>query len=252
MTTQSEVMKLRWQDPVFREAMRKKSKDNWDKGIIRVSRKGSKISEESKKKMSESRKKYFKNMDMDTYKKYHIGKKQSEETKQKHSIISKKMWSDKEWAEAMRNKLAIYGQTPESNKKRSIALQGRKKSPEHNKKVSESIKKWWSNPENRKRMTGDNAFYWKGGVTPLKKLIRHCSKYKEWRISIMERDNYTCQKCDKHGGWLEVDHYPKTFAEILYEYNIKTLEDALNCEELWNKNNGRTLCKKCHKKHQKK
>lgn len=31
----------------------------------------------------------------------------------------------------------------------------------------------------------------------------------------------------------------------------KTLEDAENCEELWNINNGRTLCKSCHIKRHK-
>jgi len=29
---------------------------------------------------------------------------------------------------------------------------------------------------------------------------------------------------------------------------INSLEEALNCEELWNVNNGRTLCRKCHNK----
>lgn len=35
---------------------------------------------------------------------------------------------------------------------------------------------------------------------------------------------------------------------MMGKYNIKSYEQALNCEELWNINNGRTLCKKCHKK----
>lgn len=35
--------------------------------------------------------------------------------------------------------------------------------------------------------------------------------------------------------------------KIQEENNIKTLEDAENCEELWNINNGRTLCRNCHR-----
>lgn len=31
------------------------------------------------------------------------------------------------------------------------------------------------------------------------------------------------------------------------EYNIKNYNEALLCEELWNINNGRTLCLPCHK-----
>ena len=32
------------------------------------------------------------------------------------------------------------------------------------------------------------------------------------------------------------------------QYTILNLEQALNCEEFWNINNGRVLCKECHKK----
>jgi hypothetical protein len=37
------------------------------------------------------------------------------------------------------------------------------------------------------------------------------------------------------------------FSEILKEYNVKTLDDAHKCKELWDINNGRTLCINCHK-----
>ena len=30
--------------------------------------------------------------------------------------------------------------------------------------------------------------------------------------------------------------------------NIKTLEEAIRCPELWDINNGRTLCNTCHNK----
>jgi len=29
---------------------------------------------------------------------------------------------------------------------------------------------------------------------------------------------------------------------------VSVLEQALNCDKLWDINNGRTLCRKCHKK----
>ena len=78
------------------------------------------------------------------------------------------------------------------------------------------------------------------------KIIRETFKYRQWRSDIFTRDNFTCILCGNKNIYLEVDHYPKRFIDILKENNIKTLEEALNCEELWNINNGRTLCNKCH------
>lgn len=78
--------------------------------------------------------------------------------------------------------------------------------------------------------------------------IRKCFEYRLWRSDVFHRDNYTCQFCkDKRGGNLEVDHI-KPFAVILKENNIVTFEEAVRCQELWSVNNGRTLCKSCHKK----
>lgn len=93
---------------------------------------------------------------------------------------------------------------------------------------------------------GKNNNRWKGGITTLNQQIRHCVEYKLWRSNIFEREDWTCKFCKKRGGWLEVDHYPKGFAEIMSEYKIDTYEKAQQCKELWNEENGRVLCKKCH------
>jgi 5-methylcytosine-specific restriction endonuclease McrA len=78
------------------------------------------------------------------------------------------------------------------------------------------------------------------------KLIRETFKYRQWRSDVFTRDNFTCQKCLEKGCYLEA-HHIKRFIDIIEEYNIKTLDEALNCEELWNINNGITLCNKCHR-----
>lgn len=89
---------------------------------------------------------------------------------------------------------------------------------------------------------------WKGGVTHIKYLIYISSKYQNWRKQIFTRDSYTCQECgDKTGGNLEA-HHIKSFSRILKENNIKTLDDAIACAELWSSDNGKTLCTDCHKK----
>jgi len=64
---------------------------------------------------------------------------------------------------------------------------------------------------------------------------------------IFQRDNWICQKCRKRGGITLHPHHKKSLATILEENNIKTLEGALNCKELWDVNNGITICRKCHK-----
>jgi hypothetical protein len=98
-----------------------------------------------------------------------------------------------------------------------------------------------------KAISGEKHYLWNGGKN-LKHRIRGCFKYRQWRSDIFTRDDFTCQICDKRGGYLEADHNPKLFSEIIKEYKITTLEQSLECEELWNINNGRTLCRKCHDK----
>lgn len=73
---------------------------------------------------------------------------------------------------------------------------------------------------------------WKGGITPINKLIRHSFQYRQWRTTIFERDDFTCQICGQKGGQLEADH-------------IKPF--SLFPELIFNIDNGRTLCKECHK-----
>lgn len=93
---------------------------------------------------------------------------------------------------------------------------------------------------------GEKAPNWKGGLTLFSKRIRNHFKMRQWRSDIFSRDDYTCQLCSTRGGYLEADHV-KWFSVILSENCIKTMEQAIKCEELWNLNNGRTLCRPCHK-----
>lgn len=97
----------------------------------------------------------------------------------------------------------------------------------------------------RKRVTlGLHNFY--RGITELKALLRQTTQYKQWRESIFIRDSFKCRFCGV-GGKLNADHI-KQFAIILVENNVKTLEDAINCLELWDMDNGQTLCIPCHKR----
>ncbi len=67
--------------------------------------------------------------------------------------------------------------------------------------------------------------------TPEQAAIRCSPEYQEWRRTVLERDNYTCQHCEKTGGRLVVHH-------------IKTFK--MNIELRMDPDNGVVLCNKCH------
>jgi len=117
---------------------------------------------------------------------------------------------------------------------------GKRMSEEIRKKMSES-KKGTVNL----KMRGENHPNWKGGTSELRKLIQALNLYREWRSSVFKRDDYTCQKCNKRGGRLHM-HHIKPFYKIIKDNNIKTVDDAKQCKELWDVNNGQTLCIACH------
>jgi len=93
---------------------------------------------------------------------------------------------------------------------------------------------------------GEKSHLWRGGATSLRLKIRGCFEYRQWRTSIFKRDNYQCVLCGGKGR-LNADHYKISFAKILIDFNVKSIDDAEKCNELWNTENGRTLCLSCHK-----
>jgi len=94
--------------------------------------------------------------------------------------------------------------------------------------------------------TGKLARAWKGGLTDLTRCIHSLDNYKKWRTKIFIRDNWTCQDCHSVGVYLE-PHHIKSLKEIIKNNNLKSSAGAIRCKELWNIDNGITLCKKCHK-----
>jgi hypothetical protein len=79
------------------------------------------------------------------------------------------------------------------------------------------------------------------------KRIRNCKPYKNWRNDVYKKDMYTCVLCKTIDGQMNIDHYPKTFMNIIKENKIDTLGKALECDTMWDVNNGRVLCLSCHK-----
>ena len=92
---------------------------------------------------------------------------------------------------------------------------------------------------------------WKGGITELSAQIKNLPTYSFWRIEIFRRDNFTCQKChtrrEQETPIIIQAHHLNPLSQIIKDFNILTIEDALSCHELWDIENGQTLCKECHK-----
>lgn len=131
-----------------------------------------------------------------------------------------------------------------------LANKGRKFTEEHKAKISRKGKKHTAETRAKMSLSHKRKLLpmYRGGKTPLPHLIRKCVAYQRWRLAILERDNYTCQICGMRGGVLHIDHFPKTFLQILMENNIINIQEALSCDELWDTEKNRVLCVLCHKK----
>ena len=88
------------------------------------------------------------------------------------------------------------------------------------------------NFQNAEKPKGENHGMWKGGISSERERFMQTKEYKNWRKSVFERDNYTCQKCHQIGYELNAHH-------------IKNYADNKDCRV--NVNNGITLCEECHR-----
>lgn len=129
------------------------------------------------------------------------------------------------------------------NKGKKMSLEARKKmSKSHKGKVA------WNKDKKMPQYSKEKHWNWQNGKTKLGVQIRESLEYKKWREEILERDDYTCQKCGKKGnGDLHVDHIVP-LAELLAVFKISSIKEAHNCKQVWDIKNGRTLCVECHKK----
>ncbi len=86
-------------------------------------------------------------------------------------------------------------------------------------------------------------------VMSLNNTIRTSQKYIEWRMFVYGRDSFRCVLCGKKGVWLEA-HHKKPLRNIIKENKLNN-DNFYDCEQLWDIDNGITLCIECHEKEDK-
>lgn len=79
--------------------------------------------------------------------------------------------------------------------------------------------------------SGENHWNWKGGITDDNHRCRNSIGHRNWRNSVLERDNFTCCRCKKRNMELNA-HHIKPF--------------SLYPELRFDIDNGITLCRECH------
>lgn len=106
-----------------------------------------------------------------------------------------------------------------------VPKEARGHSTETRRKISETQR---NNPRR-----GADSHNWKGGTYKTERQAAMGRwEYQEWRRSVFERDNFTCQSCQERGGALQADHVKpwSRFPDLRYDVS-----------------NGRTMCVECHR-----
>lgn len=145
----------------------------------------------------------------------------------------------KKFTEEHRKKISESNSKPHSEERKlniSKSHLGKKLSDEHKDKIRQKF---------IGLRVGDNHPMWKGGSSIMRNRLRQTFEYKNWRNNIYKRDDYRCQMCSNKDKKLNA-HHIETFHNITKKYNLSKYDDFINCEFLWNTDNGITLCEKCH------
>jgi len=78
------------------------------------------------------------------------------------------------------------------------------------------------------------------GITPQERLFRNCKEYKDWRTTVLKRDDFICVWCG-YKSHTRVNGHSDMVVDHIKSY-------ALYPELRTKIENGRTLCYWCHKK----
>lgn len=158
-------------------------------------------------------------------------------------LISRKALRCKSCNNIYYNKLGLRGM---KNKHQTQRFKDIMKQKMTNREIKAETKEKISKTLKEKKIAPPKEFWFKNGSKPynykgtssINKLIRCSFELKIFREKVFIRDNYTCQKCGKKGCYIEGHH-------------IITIKECLltnNKEQIFNVDNGMTLCRPCHMK----
>ena len=114
----------------------------------------------------------------------------------------------------------------------NLALARKKRSDAIWNKGKKGLQVAWNKGIPNFKIRGENNPNWHGGSKSERKTAMGRIEYTLWRTAVFMRDNYTCQTCSQYSGELEADHIKPwaLYPELRYAID-----------------NGRTLCKPCHR-----
>jgi len=146
------------------------------------------------------------------------------------------------------NKSTGYKHTAEAKLKMSKAKKGKRHSLETKVKMSKAKKGKRMSAETKRKISIANKGKKRtgklrrkprerGSLSPRWKLVRTVtrdrqgSKYSQWKLEVLTRDNFTCVMCHSPGKYLQAHHIHSFSAYPALRFDV---------------NNGVTLCYECH------
>ena len=134
---------------------------------------------------------------------------------------------------------------PETRLKRSKNNRGRKWSKKDRARMSKQRKGQKKSKEWQDNIRAALKAHWdkRGRKTDLAILIRTSPEYETWRLNVLRRAFYKCEKCGIGNVQLDA-HHIIPFSVLLEEHRLGLCSE----QQIHDEGNGISLCRECHKK----
>ena len=108
--------------------------------------------------------------------------------------------------------------------------------------------KWYEDKERKEIMVKRlKANYQERLKTDITLQIKKTEFYINWRNKVLNHYNGNCEICGEKVLETSITFRKGTYKEVFTSFNIVTLNDAMNCFEMWKPENTILRCVKCVK-----